>query len=145
MKKISPIASFIQEEWFLGVNLVSCLVFFLKGEALFAGLSNPFCLAFILLWLLAVILVSAMSVVRHADHLAERLGEPFGTLILTLSVTSIEIVSLSAVVMHGDNNPTLVRDTLFSVVMIILNGMVGLSLFIGAWRHREQLYNLQGA
>jgi Ca2+:H+ antiporter len=39
----------------------------------------------------------------------------------------------------------LVRDTLFSVVMIILNGMVGLSLLVGAWRHREQHYNLQGA
>ena len=77
--------------------------------------------------------------------LAERLGEPFGTLILTLSVTFIEVMSISAVMLHGDNNPTLVRDTLFAVIMIILNGMVGLSLLVGAWRHREQSYNLQGA
>jgi Ca2+:H+ antiporter len=54
-------------------------------------------------------------------------------------------VSISAVILHGDNNPTLVRDSLLSVVMIILNGMVGASLLIGAWRHREQHYNLQGA
>ena len=47
--------------------------------------------------------------------------------------------------LHGANNPTLARDTLFAVVMIILNGMVGLSLLLGAWRHREQQYNLQGA
>jgi Ca2+:H+ antiporter len=29
--------------------------------------------------------------------------------------------------------------------MIILNGMVGFSLLLGGWRHREQHYNLQGA
>ena len=74
-----------------------------------------------------------------------RLGEPYGTLILTLAVTSIEVISISAMMLHGANNPTLVRDTLLSVVIIILNGMVGVSLLIGGWRHREQQYNLQGA
>jgi Ca2+:H+ antiporter len=34
---------------------------------------------------------------------------------------------------------------LFAVIMIILNGMVGLSILIGGWIHREQHYNLQGA
>src|SRR5206468_7923738 len=81
----------------------------------------------------------------HADHLAVRLGEPYGTLILTLSVTFIEVASIRAVMMHGESNPTLTRDTLFAVVMIILNGMVGLSLLLGGWLHREQHYNLQGA
>jgi Ca2+:H+ antiporter len=38
-----------------------------------------------------------------------------------------------------------VRDTVFAVIMIIMNGMVGASLLLGAWRHREQTYNLQGA
>jgi Ca2+:H+ antiporter len=61
-----------------------------------------------------------------------RLGEPFGTLILTLSVTFIEVMSISAIMLHGENNPTLVRDTLLSVIMIVLNGMVGLSLLLGA-------------
>jgi Ca2+:H+ antiporter len=55
------------------------------------------------------------------------------------------VMSISAVMMHGENNPTLVRDTLFAVIMIILNGMVGLSLLLGGWRHHEQHYNLQGA
>ena len=64
---------------------------------------------------------------------------------MVLSVAVIEVVSISAVIVHGDNNPTLVRDSLLSVVMIILNGMVGVSLLIGAWRHREQHHNLQGA
>jgi Ca2+:H+ antiporter len=47
--------------------------------------------------------------------------------------------------LHGENNPTLVRDTLFAVIMIILNGMVGISILVGGWIHREQHYNLQGA
>ena len=143
--KITPFPPFMRQEWFLSASLVTCLVFHWQGEALFSYLSNPFCLGLVFIWLFVVILGSALSVVRHAERLAQRLGEPYGTLILTLSVTSIEIMSISAVMMHGKNTPTLARDTLFAVVMIILNGMVGLSLFIGAWRHREQQYNLQGA
>jgi len=92
-----------------------------------------------------VVLGSCLSVVRHADHLAVRLGEPYGTLILTLAVTVIEVISISALTLHGARNPALVRDTIFAVVMILLNGMVGASLLLGAWRHREQQYNLQGA
>jgi Ca2+:H+ antiporter len=135
----------VRRELFLAVSLITCLVFLLWGEPLFARLGSPQWLVFLFVWLFAVVLGSALSVVRHADQLAERLGEPYGTLILTLSVTSIEVMSISAVMIHGENNPTLVRDTLFSVVMIILNGMVGVSLLVGGWRHREQHYNLLGA
>jgi len=91
------------------------------------------------------VLGSCLAVVRHADHLAVRLGEPYGTLILTLAVTIIEVIAISAMTTHGAHNPALVRDTIFAVVMILLNGMVGVSLLLGAWRHREQQYNLQGA
>jgi len=101
------------------------------GEALDSALANPLVLRATFLWLFSVILGSALSVVRHAEHLAVRLGEPFGTLILTLSVTFIEVMSISAIMLHGENNPTLVRNTLLSVIMIVLNGMVGLSLLLG--------------
>ncbi|MGE3624078.1 MAG: calcium:proton antiporter [Bdellovibrionales bacterium] len=147
MKKTTrrTVPSLFRQEWFLGIGFFTCLAFFVHGPAMSARLASPFWLIFLFIWLFTVILGSALYVVRHADALAARLGEPFGTLILTLSVTSIEIVAISAIMLHGDNNPTLVRDTLFSVVTIILNGMVGVSLLIGAWRHREQQYNLQGA
>ena len=82
---------------------------------------------------------------RHAEDLAERLGEPYGTLLLTLTITSIEVVAISAVVRHGGPNPTLVRDTMLAVIMIIMNGMVGVTLLIGGIKHREQQFNLQGA
>jgi Ca2+:H+ antiporter len=135
----------IRAEWFLGVSLATVLVFHLVGGTLFASLTNPLWLTLIFLWLFGVVMGSALAVVRHADHVAEALGEPYGTLVLTLSVTAIEVMSITAVMLHGANNPTLVRDTLFAVVMIILGGMVGICLLIGGWRHREQHYNLQGA
>ncbi len=142
---VRALTALARDEWFLGVSAATCLAFFLGGRVLLEGLSSPLWLGFIFFWLFAVVLGSALAVVRHADHLAARLGEPYGTLILTLSITFIEVASIAAVMMHGQNNPTLTRDTLFAVVMIILNGMVGLSLLLGGLRHREQHYNLQGA
>jgi Ca2+:H+ antiporter len=96
-------------------------------------------------WLFGAAFGCCLSVVRHADHLAIQLGEPYGTLILTLAVTIIEVMSISSLVMHGTHNPALVRDTIFAVIMIVLNGMVGLSLLLGGWRHLEQQFNLLGA
>jgi Ca2+:H+ antiporter len=135
----------VRDEWFLAVSAATGLAFLVSGGALLGGLSSPPWLALVFLWLFAAVLGSALCVVRHAERLAVRLGEPYGTLILTLSITFIEVVSISAVMLHGENNPTLARDTVFAVVMIVLNGMVGLSLLLGGWRHREQHYNLQGA
>ena len=135
----------LRKEWFLGFSLLSVLVFALGGEAMFAHLPETGGFTLLFLWLFAAVLGSCLNVVRHADGIAEILGEPYGTLVLTLSVTTIEVLGISAVMLHGDNNPTLVRDTLFSVVMVILGGMAGLSLLLGGWRHREQPFNLQGA
>ncbi len=142
---VRSLAAFVRNEIFLAFSLCTSLAFLLASGWLFSGLSHPLWLVLIFLWLFAAILGSALSAVRHADQLAARLGEPYGTLILTFAVTFIEVTSISAVMLHGANNPTLARDTLLAVVMIILNGMVGLSLLLGGWRHREQHYNLQGA
>jgi Ca2+:H+ antiporter len=83
--------------------------------------------------------------VRHAEAIARRLGEPAGTLVLTLAVTGIEVTLIAAVMYAGKGNATLARDAMFAVVMIVLNGMIGLSLLLGGLRYREQSYNLQGA
>jgi Ca2+:H+ antiporter len=139
------LAHALRGERFLPVSLASCAIFLLAPDVLLAGMESPGRLATIFAWLFTVILGSAIAVVRHAEHLAHHLGEPRGTLVLTLAVTSIEIMSIAAVMLHGANNPTLARDTLFSVAMIVLNGMVGLALMLGGLRHREQSYNLQGA
>jgi Ca2+:H+ antiporter len=142
---IARAARELGKEWLLAVSLATCAFFAIWGTAVDALLARPAFLALVFAWLFGVVMVSALAVVRHADHVAEVLGEPYGTLVLTLAVTSIEVLSISAVMLHGDNNPTLVRDTLFSVVMILLGGVVGMALLLGGFRHREQHYNLQGA
>lgn len=137
--------SHVSREWVLGISILTCVIFFVFGHEIFAGLSQPLWLALIFVCLFAVILASALGVVRHAEFISHRLGEPYGTIILTLSITAIEVASITAVMLHGGSNPTLVRDTMFSVVMIVMGGMVGLSLLLGAIRHNEQTFNLQGA
>ena len=77
--------------------------------------------------------------------LRSRPANLYGTIILTLSAITIEVIMISAAVLHGANNPTLARDMMFAVVMIALNGLIGLSLLLGGLRHHEQNYNLQGA
>jgi Ca2+:H+ antiporter len=139
------LVSLLFSEWFLLVAAGSVVAFALFEGSLFSRLDNPLILAAILLWLFGVVLWSSLSVVRHAESLARRLGEPYGTLMLTLTITSIEVVAISAVVRHGGPNPTLMRDTLLAVIMIIMNGMVGVTLLIGGIKHREQTFNLQGA
>ncbi len=135
--------SFIRDEagWLTGV--ATTLVFFTFGDA---WLVNPGGTAwFVFPWLFAVVLWLSFRVVHHADGLAVLLGEPYGTLILTLSVISIEVIMIAAVMLVGENNPTLARDTMFSVLMIVLNGMLGLTLLLGGLRHHEQDYNFSGA
>jgi Ca2+:H+ antiporter len=96
-------------------------------------------------WILGVMLWCAFGVITHADHLAEALGEPLGTLILTISIVAIEVGLISALMLGGGASPTVGRDTMFAVMMIVLNGMVGLCLLIGGLRHHEQTYSLPGA
>jgi Ca2+:H+ antiporter len=141
----SRLLTFVGDEWFLAVGIASSAAFVFRGEALSDHLSSPAGLALLFVWLFVAAFGCCLSVVRHADHLAVRLGEPYGTLILTLAVTIIEAMSISALLMHGDHNPALVRDTIFAVIMIVLNGMVGLSLLLGGWRHLEQQFNSLGA
>ena len=116
------------------------------GKGVIAGyLDSPVALIALLTVLCAVILAAAVAIVRHADVLAHRLGEPAGTLLLTLAVTGLEVAMVGFVMSTGEEKPTLARDTMFAVVMLVLNGFMGLALLVGGLRHREQTYNLQSA
>jgi Ca2+:H+ antiporter len=137
--------STLRREWLLGAGFATTALFLLFGKGWLADLSDPLWFALMLVWLFSVILSSAFAVVHHAESLAVRLGEPLGTLVLTLSVIGIEVMMISAVMLTGEGKPALARDTMFGVVMIVLNGMIGLSLLLGGLRHHEQEYNLQGA
>jgi Ca2+:H+ antiporter len=149
-----PIMAFIKKTYQRGLLRLeypllfvsaTLFIFLFGGQQVLGDMSPPWWLLISFIWLFSIILWSSLCVVRHAEVLAAKLGEPYGTLILTLSVIAIEASAIAMVMLHGANNPTLASETMFAVIMIIMNGMVGLSLLVGGLRHREQQYNLQGA
>ena len=88
-----------------------------------------------------IVLLLSSSVVAHADRVAELIGQPYGTLILTAAVMTIELSLVASTMLTGETNPTLARDSMFSVVMITLTGVTGASNVIAALKRRNLLSN----
>jgi Ca2+:H+ antiporter len=95
--------------------------------------------------LLTILFGTVFAAVHHAEVIAHRIGEPFGTLLLTLAVTIIEVALIATLMLGEKEVPTLARDTVFAVVMIVCNGLVGVCMFIGGLRYREQDFQVTGA
>jgi Ca2+:H+ antiporter len=93
-----------------------------------------------------VVLVGAvLAAVHHAEVVAHKVGEPLGSLILAVAVTVIEVgLILMLMASGGDGSSALARDTVFAAVMITLNGIVGISLVVGAMRHHLAVFNAEG-
>lgn len=145
MPRTPPILSALLREWPLALAVGTLLVLVLGKSFVVSLLASSAAAVLILLVVCAVILAAAVATVRHADVLAHRLGEPFGTLLLTLAITGLEVAMVGFVMSTGDEKPTLARDTMFAVVMLVINGFMGLALLFGGLRHKEQSYNLQSA
>ena len=107
------------------------VAFQLFGDVWLADLASPGHHAALFLILLAMIVWCAFAVVEEAERLAHLLGEPLGTLVLTLTIVTIEVALIAAVMLGAQAAPTLGRDTMFAVLMIVLNGVVGLVLLLG--------------
>jgi Ca2+:H+ antiporter len=87
-----------------------------------------------------------LAAVHHAEVVAHRVGEPFGSLVLAVAVTVIEVgLIVTLMVSGGDETATLARDTVFAAVMITCNGIVGLSLLVGAVKTRLATFNAEGS
>ena len=95
--------------------------------------------------LLSILFGTVFAAVHHAEVIAERIGEPYGTLLLTLAVTIIEVALIATIMLGEKPVPALARDTVFAVVMIVCNGLVGLCIFIGGLRFREQDVQVTGS
>jgi Ca2+:H+ antiporter len=101
---------------------------------------------------LAVVVVVALllagavlSAVQHAELVAHRVGEPFGSLVLAVAVTVIEVSLIVTLMLSGgDEAATLARETVFAAVMITVNGILGLSLLLGARRFGTVRFNAEG-
>lgn len=94
----------------------------------------------------AVALAAAvLAAVHHAEVVAHRVGEPFGSLVLAVAVTIIEVALIvTLMISGGKDTASLARDTVFAAVMITCNGIVGLSLFVGAVKYRLISFNAEG-
>ncbi len=112
-------------------TLLASLAFTLNlGFALFCG---------------AALMGAVMAAVHHAEVVAHRVGEPFGTLVLAVAITVIEVALIvSLMLAGGDDKATLPRDTIYSAVMIICTGVVGVCLLAGGLSHHEQSFRLEG-
>ena len=94
-----------------------------------------------LVLLSSVVLLLSNSVAAQADRVAELVGQPYGTLVLTGAVMTIELALVASTMLTGEANPTLARDSMFSVVMIALTGVTGLCNVIAALRSRSFFVN----
>jgi Ca2+:H+ antiporter len=136
----------------LGPMPRSAWIFPALGVLLFAGATalgitftpSPAGLAFAAA-LLVILFGTVFAAVHHAEVIAERIGEPYGTLLLTLAVTVIEVAVIATIMLGDKPVPTLARDTVFAVVMIVCNGLVGICIFIGGLSYREQDVQVSGA
>src|ERR1700694_1017139 len=95
--------------------------------------------------LLVILFGTVFAAVHHAEVIAERIGEPYGTLLLTLAVTIIEVALIATIMLGEKTVTTLARDTVFAVVMIVCNGLVGICILAGGLRYREQDVQVTGS
>ena len=125
-------------QWTVAVPLAALLVLI----ATWFQHEHPFALV-----LVGVFLVGAvLAAVHHGEVVAHRVGEPVGSLVLAVAVTVIEVgLIVMLMVGAGPGASTYARDTVFAAVMITLNGIVGLSLLVGALRHRLVSFNASGS
>jgi Sodium/calcium exchanger protein len=124
-RSLSPLTSTL-------AGLASCILAFAFQGPLFGHLDNYPLTILVFIWLFGLMLWCAFTVMRHADAVAAHLGEPYGTLVLTIAVIIIEVSLITSIILHGENDPTLARDAMFATLMIVLNGMIGTALLMGA-------------
>lgn len=93
---------------------------------------------------IVLLIPTVLIAVSHADAAADGLGQPFGTLLLTMAVTTIEVSLICFVMLHGANKPKLARETVFSMLMLVASGGIGVCFTAGMLRYGEQEHRLQG-
>ena len=91
----------------------------------------------------AVLIWNVFAVLHHSEVLARRAGQPLGTLVLTLAVTAVEVSVIFSVMLSGAENPTLAREAVFSTIMIVTTGVVGICLLRAGWNGRAAEHNSQ--
>lgn len=100
-----------------------------------------------LIILMAVLLIgSVITAVHQAEVVAHKVGEPLGTLILAVCVTIIEVALIVSIMLSaGEDGGLIARDSVFAVIMIVMNGVIGISILLGCWRHHILSFRVEGS
>lgn len=89
----------------------------------------------------AFLFASVLAAVHHAEVIAHKVGEPYGTIILAICITILEVgLIISFMLSGGEGAITYARDTIFAAVMIILNGILGICIWVGGVKYKEQFF-----
>jgi Ca2+:H+ antiporter len=56
----------------------------------------------------------------------------------------LEVGMIATLMLSGAAGETMMRDTIYSVIIIVMSGLVGLALFLGGFRHKSQNFNFRG-
>ena len=100
-------------------------------------------------WFIALMSITliggVLSAVHHAEVIAHKTGEPYGTLVLSISVTIIEVSLIISMMLTGhEGSEFIARDAVFATVMIVINGVIGLCIFVGGLTHHEMNFRNEG-
>lgn len=129
MKKIRTLY-----QWTTSIPMLACILYYsgyLDDNYVFQAIAG------------LLLILCVMTAVHHSEIIAHRVGEPFGTIILAVSITIIEVAIIISLMSTGDEEyATFARDTVYAAVMLILNGIVGLSLFIGSRKFHTQTFSM---
>lgn len=126
-----------EEKTLLFVLLFAIVAYFMEHTIFALGQVGSLVMTMVFV---GIIILASIRIAHHAELLAEKVGEPYGTMILTLCAVLVEVVILGIMMTHS-NSPTLARDTIYSAIMLDINGIIGLAAFIGGMKYGIQDYN----
>ena len=140
MSDSSEVAShfqgFLENYWDLIAGAVFAVIAFILHKTdqiylstLFAGLS---------------IAAFSFTVSEIAEILADRLQEPYASFVLTFSAVIVEILLLFMILLesnHGTDALETVKGGIISTVIVDMNVLLGIAVFIGGLRFKEQEHN----
>jgi len=127
---------FLENYWDLIAGTIFAIVAFILHKTgqiylstLFAGLG---------------IAAFSFTVSEIAEILAERLQEPYASFVLTFSAVAVEILLLFMILLessHGSSALETVKGGIISAVIVDMNVLLGIAVFIGGLRFKEQEHN----
>ncbi|WP_456450395.1 calcium:proton antiporter [Hydrogenimonas sp.] len=132
----SALNEFLQDYWDIIAGAVFAgfaFLFHIWGQpylaTLFAGLG---------------IAAFSFTVSEIAEILAERLQEPYASFVLTFSAVAVEILLLFMILLessHGSHALETVKGGIISAVIVDMNVLLGIAVFVGGLRFKEQEHN----